>query len=114
MTNLGRRAVALCFAGLVLLACRPHESSAPPAGPEASCVDGCVKRATSCDERQCTRGCRILVDRMVEREGNAVLACVARGSKQRCDESVFAECAARVGPHADGGPPPPSPPDLPD
>ena len=39
------------------------------------------------------------------------IACVARGSKTCCDETLFAECAARVGPYtAQGGPPPPKPP----
>jgi hypothetical protein len=55
-----------------------------------------------------------MLDRLVEREQPRLIACVARSSASasatRCDESIFADCAARVGPFADGGPPPPKPP----
>jgi len=46
------------------------------------------------------------MDRLVENEGDHVLACVAR-AKAACDDRVWAHCATLVGPHADGGPPPP-------
>jgi hypothetical protein len=49
-----------------------------------------------------------VLDKLVEREGVSVLACVARAP--RCGDMTFAECAARSGPYADGGPAPPRPP----
>jgi hypothetical protein len=48
-----------------------------------------------------------VIDRLVERQGEPVLACVA-ASTGACDDRTWARCAARVGPHADGGPPPPA------
>ncbi len=39
-----------------------------------------------------------------EGEGRDVVACVAR-AEGPCDDRAWARCAARVGPHADGGPP---------
>ncbi len=96
---------------LALGACMQHgETNGPPPGPEASCADACRARAPSCSDVQCARGCRVMLDRLVEHEQPGLIACVARSSAKRCDESVFAECAARVGPFADGGPPPPKPP----
>jgi hypothetical protein len=38
-----------------------------------------------------------------------VIACVATRDRH-CSDVVWAECAALVGPHADGGPPGPPPP----
>jgi hypothetical protein len=46
---------------------------------------------------------------LVEHEDGPVVACVAR-SKKSCSDGTWAACAARVGPHADGGPPAPPPP----
>jgi hypothetical protein len=48
-----------------------------------------------------------MMDRVVEREGARVLACVAKAKS--CDDGTFASCAAVV-PYPDGGPPPPKPP----
>jgi len=98
------RAVAL---GLVfLLAC---EAEAPPRGPEATCTKACAARAPSCSARECARGCNLVLDRLVEREGGHVLACIARGrpSTPSCDDRAWARCAALTGPHVDGGPPAP-------
>jgi hypothetical protein len=77
-------------------------------------IDGCVKKCTQhasrqCSEGECERGCEMILDRIVEREGNHVIACVARQAR-RCADVVWAECAANVGSHADGGPPGPPPP----
>ena len=47
------------------------------------------------------------LDRLVEKEGEQVIACVARAPRRTCDEMLFADCAARIGPYLDGGPPPP-------
>jgi hypothetical protein len=58
---------------------------------------------------QCARGCNLVLDRLAEREGDRVLACVA-ASAVACDDRLWSRCATRIGPHADGGPPPPAPP----
>ena len=74
------------------------------------CVDTCVKRASrECSEGECRRGCEFILDRILEKEGDNVLACVARAPR-RCTDVVWADCAARIGIHADGGPPAPLPP----
>jgi hypothetical protein len=85
------------------------ESPAPPRGPEAACASACASRASQCGPDQCRRGCNLVLDRLVERESDGVVACVAR-SAGPCDDRAWARCAALVGPHADGGPPPPPPP----
>jgi hypothetical protein len=96
---------------LSLAACRA--SSPPTPGPEARCADACKVRASGCSQDECTRGCRLLMDKLVEREGAQVLACVARESgaphKRACDDMMFAGCAVLSGVHADGGPPGPPP-----
>ncbi len=51
----------------------------------------------------------MILDRLAEDLGEHVIACVATGAR-RCSDAVWADCAARVGPHADGGPPGPPPP----
>jgi hypothetical protein len=102
-----------CFAGLFALlpGCMQHgETNGPTSGPEANCADACRAHAPSCTDSQCARGCRVMLDRLVEREQPRLIACVARSSAKQCDESIFADCAARVGPFADGGPPPPKAP----
>jgi hypothetical protein len=48
----------------------------------------------------------LVLDRLIEREGDKVVACLANATP-RCDERTWAACAARVGPHVDGGPPAP-------
>lgn len=50
-----------------------------------------------------------MLDRLAEREGGHVVACVAASSSSSsaCDDRVWSHCATRIGPHADGGPPPP-------
>src|SRR5258708_1220632 len=95
--------------GAVLMAggCRPVVS--PAHGPEAACVDACAVSAARCGAVGCTRGCNLILDRLVENEGSGVLACVAPSSGP-CDHPPWARCAARVGPPADRGPPAPPPP----
>lgn len=78
-------------------------------------IDGCVKSCNArasrqCSEAECMRGCEFILDRIVEKEGDNVIACVARTSR-RCTDVVWADCAAKVGVHADGGPPAPSAPE---
>jgi len=84
-------------------------SNSPDGRAETACVDDCHARAASrCDERECIRGCKFVLDRLLEHEGRNVVACVASG-KGACDDRAWAECAATIGVHADGGPPGPPP-----
>lgn len=95
-----------CVAAIVVLAvaCRTSE----PKTPVAKCRERCEATVSDqCTAAECERGCEFILDRLVEREGNNVLACVAR-TKRRCSDPVWASCAAHVGPHADGGPPAPT------
>lgn len=82
----------------------------PANKPIDTCVRACKARASrSCSDGECMRGCEFVLDRLVEREGENVIACVAR-TPRRCTDTVWADCAVKVGVHADGGPPPPLPP----
>lgn len=75
-----------------------------------ACEDKCNARASrQCSESECHRGCEFILDRLVEHEGDPVIACVAR-AQRRCSDVVWADCAVHVGVHADGGPPAPPPP----
>ncbi len=106
MTVLARIA---CLAALAftLVACRALE---PTNRPVDTCIKACTARAArSCSESECNRGCEMILDRLVEKETDTVVGCVARRPR-RCTDVVWAECAAMVGPHLDGGPPGPSPP----
>jgi hypothetical protein len=96
-------AIPLALAG----ACRAVE---PTNKPVDSCVRSCEARASrQCSSSECERGCEFILDRLVEKEADTVVACVAR-LPRRCSDVVWADCAAHVGPHVDGGPPGPSPP----
>jgi len=91
--------------GIVAVACHALE---PANKPIDACHASCEKRASrSCSEAECNRGCEFILDRLMEREMNNVIACVAR-TPRRCTDEVWADCAARIGVHADGGPPPPA------
>lgn len=82
----------------------------PKNRPEVACAEQCEKRlAAKCDDKACARGCLFILDRLVEKEGDHVLECLSTQSS--CDDRAWAECAARIGVHADGGPaaPPPKP-----
>jgi len=79
----------------------------PANRPVDRCVASCAKRASrECSEDECRRGCEFILDRLLEKEGDNVIACVLRAPR-RCTDVVWADCAAKVGVHADGGPPPP-------
>lgn len=94
---------ALAFGALALSAC-PE-----PRTPEAKCSAKCEKDlGPKCDDKACERGCLFVLDRLVENEGDNVLACVKTANA--CDDKVWADCAARIGVHADGGPGAPAPP----
>ena len=92
------------------LACRVYEPSNKPLD---NCFKTCSEQAKrNCSDDECRRGCEFILDRLVEREGKNVIACVARGAR-RCTDVVWADCAAKIGAHGDGGPPaPPTPADL--
>jgi hypothetical protein len=116
-------AASLLLAFLAFPACIAASPSSPfpVPGREARCAERCRARAGFCTEKQCARGCRFVLDRLVEKEGEQVIACVVRLSStvarsprgagvDPCGDPVFAECAVRSGPYADGGPAPPRPP----
>ncbi len=98
-----RAVVVVVVVGLVALACTGARS---PARPDDACAATCQARIPRCGVAGCTRGCSLALDRLVEGEGDDVLACVER-SPAACDDWLWAGCAARVGAHADGGPPAP-------
>jgi hypothetical protein len=90
--------LALC----VLASC--HAADAPNR-PEEVCLRACGDRLAQCSEAQCLHGCRVALDRLVEHEGDRVLLCVADAKPASCEASTWADCAVKVGAHADGGPP---------
>jgi hypothetical protein len=103
--------VSIGFLASVTLAVAGCPAAARPPHPIEQCAEACHKKAAAvCSEAECARGCELVLDRIVERESAHVVACVAR-SRRRCTDMAWAECAARVGPHADGGPPALPPPD---
>jgi hypothetical protein len=96
----------------LLLAPAACNSTSPPSGPEATCAHACAARAPSCKSQECARGCNLVLDRLAEGEGDRIIACLAKAT-EACDDRAWAHCAARVGVHADGGPPaPPAPSDV--
>jgi hypothetical protein len=98
----------LCFVCFVVaLGLCGCPGSAPPRGPEQDCVEACASRDRQCGELQCARGCNLVIDRLVERQGEQVIACIA-ASRGVCDDRTWARCATLIGPYADGGPPPPA------
>ena len=104
---LGAALAAAVALAISPLGCRVLE---PSNRPLDRCRHQCESRASrQCTEALCERGCEMVLDRLVEREGDGVIACVA-SSPRRCTDVVWAECAAHVGVHADGGPPGPPPP----
>ena len=77
--------------------------------PENRPLDGCrrscnARLSRNCSDAECARGCEFILDRILEKESDNVLACVGR-TPRRCSDVVWADCAVRVGVHADGGPP---------
>lgn len=89
---------------LLLLAGCPEE---PRERPDVVCSDACKKRVVGCNEHQCERGCAFILDRLVEREQAPILKCMSNATG--CDDAHWADCAVRVGVHADGGPDVPPP-----
>jgi hypothetical protein len=104
------RAFALAAWTIVAAVLAAPAACNPAIHPEAKCQDACNRRAANkCSEGACERGCRFVLDRLIEREGDNVVSCVAR-STGGCSDPVWAECAAKIGWLADGGPPAPKPP----
>lgn len=102
-----KHAVAFALVLLAIVACRVTE---PTNRPIERCVHSCVAKAKrQCSEAECERGCEFILDRIIEHEGDNVIACVAKNAR-RCNDGVWADCAAKIGFHADGGPPAPPPP----
>lgn len=109
MAIVRRASLCLVMLGVVMafFSCRVFE---PANRPLDACRRSCEQRAKQqCTAAMCERGCEFIIDRIVEGEGENVIRCVASGPR-RCTDVVWADCAARVGPHADGGPPGPPPP----
>lgn len=115
---LARAAASSSFVVAVVVACAASLSPASlgcrAVEPTNRPVDACMKRCAAlasrqCSEAECNRGCEFVIDRLVERETEVVVSCVARKNR-RCTDVVWADCAAHVGPHLDGGPPAPLPP----
>ncbi len=98
---------ALAFAAVFAGAC--GLGARAPSLPDEACAASCARRIPRCGEAACARGCQLALDRLVEHEGETVLACVER-SHDACDDWLWADCAAHVGPHEDGGPPAPASP----
>jgi hypothetical protein len=95
----------LVFVGAVF-SCRALE---PANRPLDRCRASCEAKAKrQCTAAQCERGCEMILDRILEREGENVIACVAKGPRI-CTDVVWADCASHIGVHADGGPPGPAP-----
>jgi hypothetical protein len=92
-------AVIVALAGAVVALGCPESNDRP----DVACADECkVQLTASCSPHECERGCAFVLDRLVEHEQGTVLACMK--GKKVCDDATWAECAARVGPHVDGGP----------
>jgi hypothetical protein len=101
-------AIVLAIVGVLAIGC--GRAVEPENRPIDKCTAICAKRASrQCSEDECRRGCEFILDRILEKEGDNVIACVARRPR-RCTDVVWADCAAKIGVHADGGPPAPPPP----
>jgi hypothetical protein len=93
-----RGIVLVAIIALPLIGC-PEPSDRP----DVPCADACkVQLSTVCKPRECARGCAFVLDRLVEHQQATVLDCMK--SQKACDDAMWAGCAARVGPHVDGGP----------
>jgi hypothetical protein len=101
-----RLAFALALAALGSFVACPME---PRDRPDIACADACKKTIFACTPHECDRGCAFVLDRLVEREQRTVLGCMERAPK--CGDAEWADCAVKVGAHADGGPG--VPPELP-
>jgi hypothetical protein len=99
------RSIVFALFAAVLTACNAHDT---PTHPEEACAISCASKATRCTQDECARGCNLTLDRIIEREEDRVISCVARASGA-CNDATWSTCATDIGPHVDGGPPPPPP-----
>jgi hypothetical protein len=93
-----KRFVSFILVSIVVIACIPE----PRERPDIACADACKAHKNKCDEHECERGCAFVIDRLVEHQQTEILACVEQANA--CDDPVWAECGAKIGAHADGGP----------
>ena len=123
MIGLRAAYVTIVVAGVLAIAGCPADSVVHQ--PERKCADACEARAKArCSDEACSRGCAFILDRILENEHLAVIDCVAKRTgasatrdgdpkdewrDAKCGDREWAECAARIGVHADGGPPAPPP-----
>ena len=100
---------AVVGAALALAALVPAcNATSPTPGAEARCTARCLDEAPRCEPASCERGCRFVLDRLVEHQGASIVECVARSTRETCArDSTWARCAVELGPYVDGGPPPP-------
>ncbi len=98
------RSIAFFIATLGVLAGCPQE---PRERADVVCADACKARVKNCTEHECERGCAFVLDRLVEHQQDPVLACI--GAASACGDQEWANCAVRIGVHADGGPGVPEP-----
>jgi hypothetical protein len=98
--------IAVSLSTLGLVGCRAKDT---PRSPEEICRESCAARATRCTDGECTMGCNMVLDRLVEHEGDRVIDCVAKANEQTCSDVLWTKCAVELGAHADGGPPAPRP-----
>lgn len=111
---MGVSVTRFALAALVVALVAACNSNAPPRGPEDTCAKSCEGRDHNCTREECWRGCNLVLDRLAEHEGDRVIDCVA-STTTSCADRVWARCAVRVGPHADGGPgAPPAPTEIED
>jgi hypothetical protein len=108
LASLGHAGRSVFFATVVFVLAAACSAQGVPRTPEELCTRICADRAKQCSSHDCAIGCSLSLDRIVERETDRVVGCVAR--RNECAPTTWAECGTLVGPHADGGPLPPPPP----
>ncbi|HLK41219.1 MAG TPA: hypothetical protein VKU41_30920 [Polyangiaceae bacterium] len=79
------RAIVSVLAASVLSSACGVES--PPTGPEETCVRACRTTAAQCSRDDCARGCELVLDRLVQHEGDHVLACVGQAQSAGSSEA---------------------------
>jgi hypothetical protein len=108
----GARSIFLILSFVVVVVVVPIsgcKASFPSSSVEDNCRVACAAKAPGCTADECARGCNFIIDRIIEHEGDSVLACMGKVHPP-CNDTRWATCATNVGAHADGGPPAPPPP----
>jgi hypothetical protein len=96
------------LSSLFVTAVAACHTASPPRTPEETCRAACESRVRACDDDGCERGCNFVLDRLIENQLEPIMACM--GKMNSCEDGRWAYCGARIGEHADGGPPAPPPP----